>query len=266
MHFRHSASWALALGFLMLTPLKAQAWGVEGHEVVALMALTDLSPVARAQVTRLLGSGAMLAHEANWADEIRDARPQTGSWHYVDIPLQATGYDALRDCARRACVVAQIADQRRILADRKRSDRTRADALRFLIHLAGDVHQPLHAANNNDKGGNRVRARLGRQWFNLHRVWDAEVVEALGFDAARVAATLRGSVTPAERKAWQSGTPVQWANEAHGIARDRIYPPLQGRREVRLPRDYAARMAPITRTQLSKAGVRLAWLLNSALR
>jgi len=72
--------------------------------------------------------------------------------------------------------------------------------------------------------------------------------------------------SPAQRKAWASGAPAQWANEAHAIARDQIYPPLNNRRELRLPRDYAFRQASVARLQLAKAGVRLAWLLNSSLR
>ena len=242
------------------------AWGPQGHEIVAAIALAELTPAARSQVGRLLGGAAMMVHDSNWADEVRDQRPETGGWHYVDIPLQASGYDTGRDCARQDCVVAQIENARRVLADRRLSDGIRAEALRFLIHFVADVHQPLHAEDNDDKGGNEIRVYLGRKRASLHRAWDSDVAEALGLDSERVAEVIEGSISPAQRKSWGGGSPAQWANEAHAIARDEIYPPLMGRHELRLPPDYAYREAPVARLQLAKAGVRLAWLLNTSLK
>jgi hypothetical protein len=160
----------------MLTSTPVFAWGAEGHEIVALIAARELSPSARAQVAHLLGSTAMMVHESNWADEIRDQRPETGPWHYVDIPLRAPGYDARRDCPDRDCVVAQIENDQRILANRKLGDGVRAEALRFLIHFIADVHQPLHAGDNEDRGGNQVRVVMGRERANLHRIWDADAI------------------------------------------------------------------------------------------
>jgi hypothetical protein len=97
-------------------------------------------------------------------------------------------------------------------------------------------------------------------------VWDVDVVEAMGFDPGAAAAGIEHTISREQRQAWAHGTPADWANEAHAIARDQIYPPLQGAREVRLPRDYTWREAQITRLQLARAGVRLAWLLNSTLK
>jgi hypothetical protein len=162
--------------------------------------------------------------------------------------------------------VAQIENDLRILANRKLGEGVRAEALRFLIHLTADVHQPLHAEDNDDRGGNQIRVVMGRERANLHRIWDADVVEVQGVDAAAAADSIARSISPAQRKAWTSGTAAGWANEAHAIARDRIYPPLQGRRELRLPRDYVWRQAATARIQLARAGIRLAWLLNRTLK
>jgi hypothetical protein len=257
---------AAGLAFLLLIPAHALAWGVEGHEIVTSLALRELTPMARGQVAHLLGGEAMMVHEANWADEIRDQRRNTGPWHYVDIPLRAPGYDRRRDCERGDCVVAQIEDEVRLLGDRRANDRARGEALRFLIHFVADVHQPLHAADDDDRGGNQVHVSIGRERATLHKVWDVDVVEGLGLDVGAVTGSLARDVTAAQRKAWQSGTPAAWATEAHTIARDQIYPPLDGRRNLRLPRDYADQQTAITRMQLTKAGLRLAWLLNGALR
>jgi hypothetical protein len=249
-----------------LAPVPAFAWGAEGHEIVAAIALDGLTPKARARVAALLGSPAMMVHDANWADEIREQRPETGSWHYVDIPLAASGYDARRDCAWDACVVAQIENDRRILSDAHAPRALRIEALRFLIHLAADIHQPLHAEDHDDKGGNAVHVYLNGDRTNLHHVWDVNVVEAFGFDASAAARRIEAAITPQQRKAWAGGTPAGWANEAHEIAHDGIYPALNERRSLRLAKDYAWRARGATRTQLAKAGVRLAWLLNTALR
>jgi hypothetical protein len=250
---------------LILAPARAFAWGSEGHEIVALVAAQALTPAARAQVAHLLGGEAMLVHDSNWADEIRDQRRETGAWHYVDIPLNAPAYDLGRDCPDGNCVVAQIDKDLRILKDHSAGDDARREALRFLIHFVADIHQPLHAEDDDDKGGNRVRVEIGRERTNLHRVWDLDVVEALGDDPQAIADGIARDLTPAQRQDWSSGTPARWANESHAIAREHVYPPLAGAQAIRLPRDYAAREAPLVRILLAKAGVRLAWLLNGAL-
>lgn len=251
---------------LLAAPSPAQAWGAEGHEIVAAIALRELTPSARRQVGRLLGNSVMMVHEASWADEIRDGRPETGPWHYVDIPLRAASYDAARDCAGDDCVVAQIGKDLRVLRDPRAKDGARAEALRFLIHFVADVHQPLHAEDDDDKGGNQVHVRMGRERASLHKLWDVDVVEPLGPDPDRIAADIERDLTSTERRDWQSGTPTRWANEAHAIAREHVYPPLGGARDLRLPRDYAFREAPLTRILLAKAGLRLAWLLNTTLK
>jgi hypothetical protein len=256
----------LLLPLTMLGGQAAWAWGAEGHEIVALIAERELTPAARQQMAQLLGSDAMMVHDANWADEIRSQRPETGGWHYVDIPLGAPGYAAWRDCRGGNCVVAQIADDVKVLRDRALPPLQRTEALRYLIHFVGDIHQPLHAVDNDDKGGNAIRVRLGHDRTNLHHVWDVQVVEALGYDASAVADACEAEPTSAQKASWRRGTPQQWAEESFAIARGNIYPPLQGRRNVMLPVSYPRAQAHVTCTQLAKAGVRLAWLLNETLR
>ena len=255
----------LAVMAFLAAPSAAFAWGAEGHEIVAGIASQVLAPAARAQVAALLGSEAMLVHDSNWADEVRDQYPPARRWHFVDIPLDAGEYDARRDCNHDDCVVAQIARDRDILANSRLPPPVRAQALRFLIPFVADVHQPLHAEDNGDHGGNAVRVYWDRERTSLHHIWDVTVVEALGYDAGAIAGDITRSVSPVQRKAWQSGTAASWANEAHQIARDDIYRFVGDRRTVRLPRDYADAERSVTRLQLARAGFRLAWLLNGAL-
>ncbi|HUE65947.1 MAG TPA: S1/P1 nuclease [Rhizomicrobium sp.] len=257
---------SIILAALLLAPIQAFGWGAEGHEVVAGVAFREMTPAARRQVAGLLGSETMLVEQSNWADEIKDQRRDTALWHFVNIPLHAPAFVSQRDCAAGDCVVAQIEADVQTLRNRKLDANARAQALMFLIHFVADVHQPLHVEDNDDRGGNEVRVQVGRERANLHRVWDADIVKALGFDPDRVAADIERSITPAQRAAWTRGTAADWANEAHAIARDQVYPPLGRARYLRLPRDYAWREAPVARMQLARAGVRLAWLLNAILK
>ncbi len=252
--------WLLLAALIM--PVPAWAWGAEGHEVAAAIALQEMTPKARAQASRLLGGEAMMIHDANWADEIKDQRRETGPWHYVDIPLAARNYDSRRDCGDGDCVVAQIKREQRILANRKLSPGQRAEALRFLIHFVADLHQPLHAEDNDDKGGNGMKVYLGNQRTNLHHVWDVQVVEVLGYDADAVARSI--TISPAQRTAWCRGSVMDWANESHALAQD-IYEGARGHRNLRISPATLRSVAPITRQQLAKAGTRLACILNRTL-
>jgi hypothetical protein len=143
----------------------------------------------------------------------------------------------------------------------------RAQALRFLIHFVGDIHQPLHAANHDDRGGNRIRVSLHGHRTNLHAVWDNDVVRAMGNDPERLAAALERAVAPADRARWVKGGSVDWANESFAIASREIYaaPDIRGRENVRLRDDYPESERPFVAVQIEKAGVRLAAVLNRIL-
>ena len=266
---------SLAAAFFLLSILRAQAWGPEGHEIVAHIAARELSPRARAEIASLLGGNAeaMMVAQANWADEIRDARPATSRWHFVNIPLGAAGFDRRRDCAGGNCVVARMEADLRILADRKRPRAVRAEALRFLIHFAGDIHQPLHTIDNDDRGGNDIRVRLGRgrNPASLHQVWDTRIVTALpGHDAGLLAGQVAAAFPAGARQSWRNGAPADWANESFRLAQREIYAGLEKARPggppLLLPRDYAERKEAVIRAQLARAGARLGWQLNTALK
>jgi hypothetical protein len=207
---------------------------------------------------------------STWADEKRPMRRDTAPWHYVDIPIGSFGYSAARDCPGDDCVVGQIERDKRTIGDKSLAAPVRAAALRFLIYFVGDVHQPLHASNNNDRGGNEVHVILGGRQTNLHAVWDAAVVRAIGSDPADVAHELEAQITPSERSAWGTGTAADWANDSFRVAGREIYGKLRGSggtdAPVILPADYAQQESGTAKIQIEKAGVRLAWVLNAALR
>lgn len=253
-------------------PSDAFAWGTEGHRVVALIAASELSPSAKAQVESLLGGAAASTMDdlSIWADKIKFQRHETSPWHYVDIEIESRGYDAARDCPTGDCVVGQIERDERVLADRSLTPPVRAEALKFLIHFVGDIHQPLHCADNHDRGGNEVKVVLERHSTNLHAVWDNDVVKALGRDPDAVAAELEQQIAPQQSAQWQRGSAADWANGSFQIARREIYGHLNGIEStdarIILSREYARAQSAIVSEQLEKAGVRLASILNRILR
>jgi hypothetical protein len=181
---RHPCLLPLAAAVLLAVPAHALdgahvRWWDLGHRLVARLAEPLLTAEARAAARDLLG-GQSLADASVWADNIRHYRRDTDKLHFVNIPLAATSYDSARDCPRGECIIAAIERDRRILADTAASADERAEALRFLIHFIGDLHQPLHVADDADRGGNqRPVVFLGRP-TDLHKVWDGELVEAFG--------------------------------------------------------------------------------------
>ena len=154
-------------------PSRARAWGCEGHQVIALLAEQHLTPHALEMAKKILvespidptlsryckeGGIDPLADASTWADDMRGLRPETAPWHYIDIPLGTTSRDIEKFCdPKESCVTRAIKNQLIVLRSANSNPKDRADALRFLIHFVGDLHQPLHAATNNDEGGTAFR-------------------------------------------------------------------------------------------------------------
>ena len=270
-------------------PAAALAWGNEGHEIVAAIAQRYLTPEARARVERMLAADpdTLTAHdmqaEATWADSYRNSHKETGAWHFVDIELDhpdmaaaCFGFPAPGPVASRGpaqdCIVDKLAEFSRELANPATPASERLLALKFVLHFAGDIHQPLHDSDNHDRGGNCVLLNLGgpRQ-VNLHGYLDTVVVRELGEDPQTVAATLAGHIAPAEAATWEEGDPRSWAQEGFDIARTKIY--TVGSKPgcapdpspVSLPAGYDQMARDVVTLQLEKAGVRLAAVLNHAL-
>lgn len=248
------------------------AWGCEGHRIIGDITEQFLEPETARQVRALLAieNVTTLADVSTWADQIRLQRPETRPWHYVNIPIhpradESTGYDAARDCPGDACVVAKIEQFERLLTDRQAPDRQRLEALKYLVHFIGDVHQPLHASNDQDRGGNDVLVTFAGRTTNLHAVWDSGIIEpAVKGDERGYAMQLTRHISQANLGAWSEGDAISWANEAHAIAASGVYGELQ--HDGILPDSYQAQALPIVNQQPERAGVRLAMVLNTCLR
>jgi hypothetical protein len=280
---------------LSLTQLRsALAWGDEGHEVVALVAQSFLDQDVRKRVTALLASdpdtltGHDIVAEATWADKYRDAnisgsREKTRQWHFVDIELEnpnlrqacfnfppiPSGSPASNGPAA-DCVVDKIEEFAAELANPATDLEEQVAALKFILHFVGDLHQPLHSSDDNDRGGNDKRVSAsGLKTNNLHHYWDTEFVNQLGPDAKSIASDLIGHISPQQEQQWAAGKPSDWANESFLIAKTDAYGQLPSptrRSSYRLSDDYVIMATQDVSVQLGKAGVRLAFILNQALK
>jgi hypothetical protein len=303
MHSMHSCTRLTCLGAAYALSLlcisgPAHAWGDEGHEVVGLIADHYLEPDVRAKVTAILAEdrtgltpSTQIGEEATWADKFRDSDrntakvhyDQTRNWHFVDLELP--GPDLQTACFSRPalpkdtpaslgpsddCIVDKLDEFMAELKSATTSKQERLFALQFLLHFVGDIHQPLHASDDQDRGGNlKMVTAPGIASNNLHHDWDTEFVARLGPNATIVAQQLIVGITDAQRAQWTTGTSAGWAMESFAIARDHAYgllPAADSPNHYRLSAAYVSDAITVTQTQLSKAGVRLAFVLNQALR
>ena len=238
---------------IALQPRPAMAWGTEGHELVAAIANSLLEPPARKRVDALLAiePGATLASISTWADETRDR--STAAWHYVNMPRDAQCmYDRARDCPDGRCVVEALNVQIQRLGSGSAADQL--EALKYVVHFVADVHQPLHAAFADDRGGNTYQLQAFGRGTNLHAVWDSQLLRSSDARSMVVA----GSLSAPRRAA--PLLPADWAKESCLIAsRADFYP---SRRQ--LDDEYLRTFRPIARERLYAAGARLAAVLNAA--
>ncbi len=168
---------ALLLTVGMATP--AWAWGRLGHRVTARLAEAHLTPRAKAEIKALLAEGESLADCSTCADEHRRQVRKSAPWHYVDVPLDEPRYDPRfsGDDPKRGFIVPKIAEFRAILKDPSKPVEERRKALRFIIHLVGDLHQPMHVGDNRDRGGNDTQIRFFDIGSNMHGLWDSGLIE-----------------------------------------------------------------------------------------
>ncbi len=241
----------------------ARAWNLEGHRTVAQVELPYLTPEAKRRIEQLFGEPAevALAANASWADSITTVRPETRPWHYVNIPRRADGFDRYRDCPDGACVVGAIEQQLIRLRDRDLDISQRREALKFIVHFVGDLHQPLHCGDGSDRGGNDTMVEFDGMRSNLHRVWDGEFFS--GWQSI--------PVTPhplRDEQTWHGDSVMHWANESHRIAVEEIYsrlPKARADRTIVLRAEDMQRFWIMAQQQMARAGRRLAALLNANL-
>jgi nuclease S1 len=283
-------SFSLALAVLF-SPVSAWSWGFDGHQIVAVIAADNLTPAAASHVAVILGvpadnkraiATAMEAASIRPDTEFRDVDGRTKPWHFIDICLQDRRADVAARCPGRNCVTAKVDEYSKRLKDGSYDRWRAAGDLAFLIHFVGDIHQPLHAANDDDRGGNCVPVDSNTRAKNLHEAWDTTLVRRLEYDVDSgrpVTTAHKLERTYADEKAadsWIAADDIAW--ESNQLARSDIYGALRIPVEpcqpaanlclnpvghaVELDASYLDRADAIAGRQLAKAGFRLASLLN----
>ena len=285
----------ISVCFLLAASRTVLAWGDDGHKAIALIAEPCLTPETRQAVAALLASDTdnLTAHdiasEATWADKYRDANNRqdhydaTKNWHFTDIEIDKP--DLTQACFGRqplpagtlasngpsqACAVDKIEQFQAELGSPTTDAEERLFALKFLLHLVGDVHQPLHSSDNHDHGGNDVKITVDgfphKPRDELHGYWDTQFVDAIAMPPAELARQLRSEIKSADAMSWATGTADDWAVETFQVGNADAYgqPPLSSTQPQHLSEEYADNAEMKITTQLGRAGVRLAYALNAA--
>ncbi len=237
----------------------AFAWGKIGHRVTAEIADHYLSQPAHDAVTGILGTESM-AEAADWPDHMRSNpdnfwRSEANPWHYVTIPTGQTYAEA--GAPPEGDAVSALAKFRAQVLDPATSPEDKALALRFIIHIIGDLQQPLHAGNGTDRGGNDFLCTWFDEVTNLHMVWDEKLIQYEELSYTEWTAWLLPKITPDLAADWASSGPADWADESTALMAT-VYPANRN-----LKWEYAYAHRDEVRLRLSQGGVRLAAYLNA---
>jgi hypothetical protein len=268
---------AIAL-VLTLQASAALSWGDEGHRITGYVANSALTASTRAKLREVLGTDD-LATVATWMDDQRDLLdreiPGSSRWHYENRAACSTSTADKKRCPQGNCVTHQIERLRSLLSNPQLSREQRARTVRMLVHLIGDLHQPLHLADNRDRGGNDVWVYVGtdRDTSRLHAVWDTRFVRfslrrkpEFAF-ARELIEKYRINLTT-----WQQGNVDTWASESYLLGKQSVYATLPNfscgnsiTRPIRLDNEYIENAKITVQEQLTKAGLRIAAVLNQSL-
>jgi hypothetical protein len=239
------------------------SWGVTGHRTIGRIAENHLSPKARAAVNELLGA-ASLADVSTWADEVRN-QPEyrnTGSWHFLNLPLGLNYAEFEKQVEGMTVenVYSALLNQEHILGDKATSKEQKTEALKFIVHFVGDLHQPMHISRAEDKGGNTIQLNYEGQGTNLHSLWDTKLVEHQGLTYVQLAEKY-DHASPAQIRQWQSDPLMKWIWESYEIS-SRLYAEIDAMKDRSIDDSYYQAHLSIIHERIGQAGIRLAGLLN----
>lgn len=257
------APWAIILfAILCSTVTPAWAWGSLGHRVIARIAEREAGDKAKSRLRFYLQKEGGPEAVAMWAQDIEAQRPETARWHFVHIPPNATEFKLAEICPQEDCITTKLREFEGIarLAVRSREDVT--EAVKFIIHLVGDLHQPLHEGYAEDSGGREIQVVLDGDKMTLYEAWDAALAKRLGSDDAAIADRLFDRITSEQRRHWKEGRPADWTWESHLLAARMAYGALPSGSPKVLGDGYKMQATEVIEQQFMKAGVRLAKILD----
>lgn len=247
----------LIIIFSITSSKATEAWGETGHRAIGEIAEQYLSKKTKKHIDQLLG-GHSLAFASTYADEIRSDKRfrEYDPWHYVNFPFNST-YEAHPKSAGRDIMVA-INKCVEILKDKESSDADRVFYLKLLIHFIGDLHQPLHIGLAEDRGGNNFKVKWFGKATNLHSVWDSKLIESYNMSYTEMAATA-DRLSEAQIREVKRGEVTDWMYESRELCKQIYTSTEEGEK---LGYEYRYLYMNTVRSQLQKAGIRLAHLLN----
>jgi len=232
-------------------------WGPTGHRTVGNIAENHLSKKAKKQINELLG-GSSLAFVSTFGDEIKSDKKYNKfySWHFVNFPFDTKYEDSNKN--KDGDIVSGINFCIEILKNKNASREDKVFYLKFLVHLIGDLHQPLHVGRAEDKGGNDIKVKWHFKKSNLHRVWDSEMIESWNMSYTELADNAK-NLSKEQIKSIQNGSILDWTYESQKLAK-KVY--ASAAMDEKLSYRYSYDYFSTVRTQLQKAGLRLAKVLN----
>jgi hypothetical protein len=255
----------LSLGAGLLVLIGLVSWGFTGHRAVALIADKHLAPYAKDAVADLL-EGQSLSEVSTWADEIRN-KPEykvTSNWHFLNLPLGLSKgeFDKVIKKQEKENVYTALRKVYFFLGDSKSTKALKIESLKFLVHMVGDAHQPMHISRAEDKGGNTIQLQFDGKGTNLHSLWDSKLLDKQGLSDVQLAAKLDKDITPDQIKRWENDEFLDWLYESYQIS-SQLYSEVKS--GSKLNDAYYKKHISTVDEQIAKAGIRLAYILNRAL-
>ncbi len=242
----------------------ACAWGSDGHRIVANIAEFNLEPKVFSKI-RSEFNIKHLTNVAVWADDKKIKRARPIVLHYTNIAKSKRIYDQARDCPEKKCATEKVKEFISILKNKTFSWIKRFQALKFLVHLVADVHQPMHIGNAEDRGGNEIVLNIGEETTNLHALWDHFLLPPHKNNLRSLSRKLNNESLQEQKVKWMQGAVVDWTNESRALVLDFGYPvDFEFQRTV--SKEYIKQGRKIVREQLCKAGIRLSYILNQIIK
>jgi hypothetical protein len=241
------------------------AWGANGHAAVGILAVERMQTSALSNLENVVGKldQQALNEACNWPDKVRETEKWSWTYplHYINIPRGDFVYQESRDCSDQHCATEAIKHYAEVLADDGVSTEKRRQAFAWLCHLTGDLHQPLHAGFEDDRGGNDIELDFRGQKTNLHSIWDSGLI-ALHTDNLQSLIQIVSTIPADEIKAdWSPIMVDSWTNESHKLAKNHVYP-----ESMKLDGAYESRSWELIQRRISTAASRLALIINSILK
>ena len=256
------SKYLLSFAFIIVS-LVLVSWGKTGHRTIGKIAGNHLTPKAQAAVQELLGNES-LADVSSWADEVRgqEAYRKTGAWHFLNLPLglNYAGFQKQVLNMTDENVYSALLQTEKTLKDPGATKENKLEALKFVVHFVGDLHQPMHISRAEDKGGNTIQLNYEDKGTNLHSLWDTKMLEQQGLSYEQLA--VKYDNVPAKTiRQWQKDPLIKWVWESYEIS-SKLYAEVDQMSSRKIGEAYYQQHLPTMEVRIRQAGIRLAGVLN----